>query len=196
MEDFKKNKKFQDTLKTAKELFWKHGIKRVTIEEICKEAGVSKMTFYKFFPNKTELAKTILENLVQISLLDFNELVKSELPFSQKLEKMFLMKIEGMNNFSMELINDIYTNPNLELKEFMEQKKNESIDLITNFYRDAQNQGFIRKDVKIDFLLSYSDQIVKMMENENLMAQYNKPQDFIIEAMNALFFGIVKKSDQ
>lgn len=196
MEDFKKNKKFQDTLKTAKELFWKHGIKRVTIEEICKEAGVSKMTFYKFFPNKTELAKTILENLVQISLLDFNELVKSELPFSQKLEKMFLMKIERMNNFSMELINDIYTNPNLELKEFMEQKKNESIDLITNFYRDAQNQGFIRKDVKIDFLLSYSDQIVKMMENENLMAQYNKPQDFIIEAMNALFFGIVKKSDQ
>ncbi|MDD2564697.1 MAG: TetR/AcrR family transcriptional regulator [Salinivirgaceae bacterium] len=196
MEDFKKNKKFQDTLKTAKELFWKHGIKRVTIEEICKEAGVSKMTFYKFFPNKTELAKTILENLVQNSLLDFNELVKSELPFSQKLEKMFLMKIEGMNNFSMELINDIYTNPNLELKEFMEQKKNESIDLITNFYRDAQNQGFIRKDVKIDFLLSYSDQIVKMMENENLMAQYNKPQDFIIEAMNALFFGIVKKSDQ
>lgn len=196
MEDFKKNKKFQDTLKTAKELFWKHGIKRVTIEEICKEAGVSKMTFYKFFPNKTELAKTILENLVQISLLDFNELVKSELPFSQKLEKMFLMKIEGMNNFSMEFINDIYTNPNLELKEFMEQKKNESIDSITNFYRDAQNQGFIRKDVKIDFLLSYSDQIVKMMENENLMAQYNKPQDFIIEAMNALFFGIVKKSDQ
>lgn len=196
MEQFKNNKKYQDTIKTAKELFWKYGIKRVTIEEICKEAGVSKMTFYKFFKNKTELAKTILENLVQSSLLDFDKLIKSELPFPQKLERIFLMKIEGMNNFSMEFIRDIYTNPNLDLKEFMEQKKIESRDAIINFYKDAQNQGFIRNDVKIDFLLSYADQIVKMMENENLMAQYDKPQDFIIEAMNALFYGIVKKSDK
>lgn len=196
MEQFKNNKKYQDTIKTAKELFWKYGIKRVSIEEICKEAGVSKMTFYKFFKNKTELAKTILENLVQSSLLDFDKLIKSELPFPQKLERIFLMKIEGMNNFSMEFIRDIYTNPNLDLKEFMEQKKIESRDAIINFYKDAQNQGFIRNDVKIDFLLSYADQIVKMMENENLMAQYDKPQDFIIEAMNALFYGIVKKSDK
>ncbi|MDD2549906.1 MAG: TetR/AcrR family transcriptional regulator [Bacteroidales bacterium] len=196
MEQFKNNKKYQDTIRTAKELFWKYGIKRVTIEEICKEASVSKMTFYKFFKNKTELAKTILENLVQSSLLDFDKLIKSELPFPQKLERIFLMKIEGMNNFSMEFIRDIYTNPNLDLKEFMEQKKNESKDSIINFYKDAQNQGFIRNDVKIDFLLSYADQIVKMMENENLMAQYDKPQDFIIEAMNALFYGIVKKSDK
>jgi len=196
MEQFKNNKKYQDTIRTAKELFWKYGIKRVTIEEICKEASVSKMTFYKFFKNKTELAKTILENLVQSSLLDFDKLIKSELPFPQKLERIFLMKIEGMNNFSMEFIRDIYTNPNLDLKEFMEQKKIESRDAIINFYKDAQNQGFIRNDVKIDFLLSYADQIVKMMENENLMAQYDKPQDFIIEAMNALFYGIVKKSDK
>lgn len=196
MEAFKDNKKFQDTLKTAKTLFWKYGIKRVTIEEICAEVPVSKMTFYKFFSNKTELAKTILENLIQSSLLDFNELIKSELPFPKKLKKIFLMKIEGMNNFSMEFINDIYTNPNLGLKEFMEQKKVESQGIIVNFYKDAQSKGFIRKDVKIDFLVSYGDQIVKMMENENLMAQYDEPQDFIIEAMNALFYGIIEKSDK
>ncbi|PID93656.1 MAG: hypothetical protein CSA95_07025 [Bacteroidetes bacterium] len=35
MEAFKENKKFQSTVKKAKELFWKHGIRRVSIEEIC-----------------------------------------------------------------------------------------------------------------------------------------------------------------
>ncbi len=30
----KKNKKYISILKTAKALFWKHGIRRVTIEEI------------------------------------------------------------------------------------------------------------------------------------------------------------------
>ena len=43
MEEFKDNKKFQDIVATAKTLFWKHGIKRVTIEELCKEASASKM---------------------------------------------------------------------------------------------------------------------------------------------------------
>jgi hypothetical protein len=106
------------------------------------------------------------------------------------------MKIEGMNNYSMEFINDIYTNPNLGLKEFMEQKGVESQDIIISFYKDAQNKGFIRKDVKIDFLLSYGDQIVKMMENDSLMAQYDEPQDFIIEAMNAMFYGIIEKNNK
>jgi AcrR family transcriptional regulator len=196
MPDTKINRKQTLILKKAKDLFWKHGIKRVTIEEICAEVPVSKMTFYKFFSNKTELAKTILENLVQSSLKEFEELIKSEMSFTKKLEKIYLMKIEGMNNFSMEFINDIYTNPNLGLKEFMEQKGVESQDIIISFYKDAQNKGFIRKDVKIDFLLSYGDQIVKMMENDSLMAQYDEPQDFIIEAMNAMFYGIIEKNNK
>ena len=44
--------KKEQILKTGKELFWKYGFKLVTIEEICKEAGVSKMTYYKYFTNK------------------------------------------------------------------------------------------------------------------------------------------------
>ena len=58
----KHNKKYKQIIATSKELFWKFGIKRVTVEEICSQAHVSKMTFYKFFPNKIELAKIILKN--------------------------------------------------------------------------------------------------------------------------------------
>ena len=186
----KKNKKYISILKTAKALFWKHGIRRVTIEEICKEATVSKMTFYKFFPNKPDLALTILDNLIQSSIVKFKDIVSSEVPFSQKLEEIFLLKLEGMNNISMEFINDIYTNPELGLKEYMEVQKQKSIKITVDFYKDAQEKGFIRPDVKIDFLLAFSNQIIEMMKNEQLMAQYAQPQDFVIESMNVMFYGI------
>ena len=52
-------------LKIAKKLFWKFGFKRVTIEEVCKEAAVSKMTFYKHFPNKMAVVKTLLQEVFQ-----------------------------------------------------------------------------------------------------------------------------------
>src|SRR5690554_2965809 len=123
MNTHKKNKKYNSILKTAKTLFWKHGFRRVTIEEICKEADVSKMTFYKFFSNKTDLAKTILDNLIQSSRIKFKAIVESKKLFSKKLEDLFLLKVEGMNNISMEFINDVYTNPEMGLKEYMEEQQ-------------------------------------------------------------------------
>ena len=51
--------KREQIVRTGNLLFSKHGLRRVTVEEICREAGVSKMTFYKYFPNKLELFKHI-----------------------------------------------------------------------------------------------------------------------------------------
>ncbi|MEN8122696.1 MAG: TetR/AcrR family transcriptional regulator [Bacteroidota bacterium] len=185
------NPKYKAIFNKAKELFWKHGVKRVSIEEICKEAGVSKMTFYKFFPNKIELAKNILDDLMENSLNRLNELIKSDIPFSEKLKEIFLMKLEGTKNISMEFINDIYNNPQLGLMDYMNELQNKSMGEIVKFYKDAQNKGAIRSDVKIEFILGYTKQIVKMMEDDHLVSLYDQPQDLIMESMNLLFYGIV-----
>lgn len=185
--------KQQDLLSTAKKLFWKYGVKKVSIEEICREANVSKMTFYKFFPNKPELAKTILNESLNASINKFNEIVASDIPFSKKLEAIFIMKIEAVGNFSKEFINDIYSNPGLGLQQFLEEKSNSFRNEVINFYKKAQTRGEIRKEVNIDFILVYSTQMTKLMEDETLMAQYKTPVDFILEVMNLLFYGIVTK---
>ena len=191
MVDLTQNKKYQDIFNTGKDLFWKYGIKRVSIEEICKEAGVSKMTFYKFFPNKIELAKVILDDLMEKSITKVSQLINSDIPFSEKLKDLYLMKLEGIKDISMEFINDIYNNPESGLLTHMEEQRQKSMGVIIDFYKTAQNKGSIRKDVKIDFILAYSKQIIKLMEDEHLVSQYNQPQDLIIESMNLLFYGIV-----
>ena len=58
----KKSKKLCQISQTAETLFKLYGIKRVTVEEICKKANVSKMTFYKYFRNKIELVKHIFNS--------------------------------------------------------------------------------------------------------------------------------------
>ncbi len=52
--------KFVQIVEIASELFRKYGVKRVTVEEICTTAQISKMTFYKYFANKKELADYII----------------------------------------------------------------------------------------------------------------------------------------
>ena len=187
------NPKYQDIFNKGKELFWKYGIKRVTIEEICKEAGVSKMTFYKFFPNKIALVKAILDQVFEGSMEEVNQLILSDIPFSNKLEKIFQLKIEGTKNISLELINDLYSNPELGLVNYMADLQKKSMDVIVNFYKDAQDKGNIKKDIKIDFILSYSFQVVKLLEDENLVSKYETPQEFILEAMNFMFYGLLPR---
>jgi len=42
-----------EILEAAKELFFKHGFKRISIEDICNKADVSRRTFYVYYENKT-----------------------------------------------------------------------------------------------------------------------------------------------
>ena len=184
------NKKYQDILTTAKDLFWKYGIKRVSIEEICKEAKVSKMTFYKFFPNKIELSKTILDDVIGKSMQKWEELVNSEIPFQEKVKELFVIKFEASKNISMEFINDIYKNPELGLQPIIEKYKLKSQSLFIEFLNDSQKKGLIRQDIKIDFILHYVNHSSQIMDDEQLLTKYDHPHDLIMEMMNFLFYGL------
>lgn len=190
----KNNNKYNSITLTAKALFWKYGLKKVSIEEICCEAKVSKMTFYKHFSNKEDLAKKILDTVTEEAVNKFERLTKSNVPFTEKLEKLFLLKLEGMNNISLDFINDIYNNPNSTIAKHMIELQQNFMGSIINFYTNAQKDGYIRKDVNINFILASTAQITHLMKDEALMAQYKQPQDFIIEYMNQLFYGIVDKN--
>ncbi|RLD75839.1 MAG: TetR/AcrR family transcriptional regulator [Bacteroidetes bacterium] len=187
------NPKYQDIFKTGKKLFWKYGIKRVSIEEICKEANVSKMTFYKFFPNKIELAKTIMEVVIGKSLTQFDQLIHSNLSFPEKIKEMFIMKLEGTKDISVEFITDIYKSPDLGMQHYMEKQQQNSLAIFVDFLKDSQEKGLIRKEIKIDFIIFYMKQMSQMIEDEYLVSKYDHPQDLIMESMNFFFYGLLPK---
>ena len=142
MEKVITSKKYEDIKTKGKELFWKYGIKRVTIEEICREAKVSKMTYYKFFANKNELALLILKEIYNDAFQKFEALSHSDIPFSEKLEKIFLMKYEGTKNISLEFINDLYRNPDPEIVAFTNKLQEEATKLRVEFFKTAQKKGY------------------------------------------------------
>src|SRR6056297_3755848 len=94
--------KQRDIIHTAKDLFWKHGVSRVTMQEISDKADVSKMTLYKYYSNKKELALEVLKNEVGKAFSRFEQIIHSDMHFEEKLEQMFLMKIEGTKGISRE----------------------------------------------------------------------------------------------
>jgi len=184
------NKKQEDILNTARELFWKHGFRRVSIEEICKKAGVSKMTFYKYFPNKIELAKSLFNHVAHEGAMSFKEIMQADVPTSEKIKRIILMKTEGTNNISKEFMEDFYLGSEPELKAFVEETTRMIWVEILNDFKDAQQKGIFRSDFKPELMIQISFKFIEMMKDENIAQLYDTPQDMILEFANLITYGI------
>jgi AcrR family transcriptional regulator len=186
----KENAKRESLLDTGRRLFWKYGFRRVTVNEICKEADVSKMTFYRFFENKTDLAKTIFDKEVQNAIDKFNEIIKSDISASEKMKNIIQMKMEGTNDISSEFLMDFYRSSDTGLKEYVEEVTRNSWKEIIEGFRYAQQRGWFRKDFKPEFLFHISQKLVSVWTDVEMLKLYNSPQDLILEFANFFAYGI------
>jgi AcrR family transcriptional regulator len=188
-----KSKKYGNIITTARELFWKHGFRRVTIREICEKAGVSKMTFYKFFPNKIELAKTVFEHEVEKGMNRFSQLMDENISGEEMLKEIILLKVEGTNDISHEFMEDFYMDNEPKLKNFVEEKTKDAWTRLMREWTRAQEKGIFRKDFKPEFLFRVSNKIQELLKDEELAAMYDSTQDFILEFTRFIAYGISKR---
>lgn len=190
MGDIVKNKKRMAILDKSRELFWKYGYRRVTIEEICHEAKSSKMTFYRFFPNKLELARAVFDRVVDDGFRDFRDIIKENSSPSVKINKMLQLKLEGTNDISNEFISDFYDNPELGLTSYIEEKTRAKWAEVIKLFRDGQEDGWIRKDLKVEFLFYYMQKTSAIITDKDLLKLFNSPQDMIMEIASLFVYGI------
>ena len=185
--------KRKQLMHTAKDLFWKYGIRRVTVEEICREANVSKMTFYKHFKNKNELVKSIIYQITEEAMDKYRNLMELEIPFEDKVRETIRMKYEGTDQMSQEFLNDYIPNAEPEMLEFVLHRMQEVMEVVMEDYRKAQQRGDIRKDIKIEFILYFINKMLDLMGDEELKRMYGSPQEMIVELVNFFFYGIMPR---
>lgn len=195
MEDFTQNKKYNDILETARVLFWKYGFKRVSIEEICREAKTSKMTFYKFFPNKLDLAKAVFDSVIGKSITQFKIHLDESTNASELLSKMLQMKRDGTHDISKEFIADFYTNPELGLKDYINEKTQQVWLEMVGDFKLAQERGLFRKDLNIEFFLYFTRKFSDYLDDPYMNQLFPNPQDLVMELTRMSAYGISPYSE-
>ncbi|MDP3452561.1 MAG: TetR/AcrR family transcriptional regulator [Bacteroidales bacterium] len=195
MEIIKRSEKRDSIVSTARTLFWRFGFRKVSIDEICAKSGVSKMTFYRHFPNKTELAKYILKNLIDKSMKEFREIMNSDCSTDERMNRIIRLKLEGVKEISKEFIEDVYTNNNSEIQQFMLQKTEEAWVGFIQEFRNAQDRGVFRKGFKPELLLALSRQMINLLEDKSIMDMYSSPQELIMELTTLTAYGIAPEKE-
>ncbi|MBN1951346.1 MAG: TetR/AcrR family transcriptional regulator [Bacteroidales bacterium] len=188
------NEKYEAILQTAHDLFWKFGIRRVTVEEVCKEAGVSKMTFYRYFSNKNDLAKEVIEKMFSDMYTGYRSLMDQDIPFEEKVKQQLMMKFEGTNEISAELVKDIYGDPGSELFSVWKSRADKIVQVVLDDYKEAQKKGWIRQDLNVEFILYMSNKTVQIASDPQAQAMYPDMQSLIMEIANMFFYGIMPRN--
>lgn len=190
MVEFTNNKKLNSILIAGRELFWKHGFKRVTIEEICQKATVSKMTYYKFFSNKLELARHVFDIEAEKGAAQFRAIIADKIPPAEKIKKMIDMKMKGTYEISREFLMDFYEDPGLGLKDHIEETTKKLWSEIIQDFRKGQSEGVFRKDIKPELILYFSLKMMEFINDAELAKLYDGPMEMIKELAGFFVYGI------
>lgn len=101
------SKRWEETMKeqqiiiAAKRLLGKYGYKRVSMDEIAREAGVTKKTVYSYFKNKEEFLKYFLNEEVQNMKKIVEDTEEEDKSFFENLHKTIceIIKYTQKRNF-------------------------------------------------------------------------------------------------
>jgi AcrR family transcriptional regulator len=139
-------------LEKGTELFFRYGVKTVTMDTIASDLGISKKTIYQHFPDKDSMVYEVVKNFIELDVVKWNELDRL---YSNVIEKMFK---------SFEMTKDLITqmNPRLlfEIQKYFPAAFELFVDhgekyihsnLIADFKKGAQF-GYFRSDVDFELL--------------------------------------------
>lgn len=190
-----KSKSYYTILETAKRLMNKHGVRRISIDELCTEAGLSKMTFYRNFENKTEVALRVMEDVFEKGLEAYRSIMRSDLPFPEKMRQVVDMERKGMHDLGQEFLKDVYQGNEVTLREFLESFSREAMAEYGRDLKQAQKVGWIRKDIKIGLVLTMLGTLHEKIKDPSVTALYDSMEETMISLMDIFFYGILAKSE-
>ena len=183
-------------IKTAGEMFFRLGIRSVSIDDICRELGMSKKTFYVYFDSKD----TLIEQLLQANLDYIAGKMQDLLALNdfRQLVKVFIRRQEAEKNDVRRVPQLVYDLKkyyprqfsDFQLKSFETQK-----NYIMRYLELGVAQGLVRANLNIEltavlFAKIHSDAI---RDFEIIEAHNHNMHQLAHTAMDVLVRGVLSE---
>jgi len=159
--------KEKQILNAARKLFAKFGYKRVSMDEIAKESGVTKKTVYSYFKNKEEFLKYFLNEEVQNMKKIFEEIEQKNNPFFETLHEAIceIIKYTQQRNFLKIIFEELESFKNPVIIENIKIIDNAIQNYIKEKLEIAISQGYIEvQNIDIMSFLIYKMYLALLLE--------------------------------
>jgi AcrR family transcriptional regulator len=182
----KRMHKKEQIVHAAEALFNRYGSKRVTVEEICRQARVSKMTFYKHFSNKVALVRFIRDLYVEEGFRKFDEIKALDIPFADKIDHMTQWKVAFGTRINAEFIREM-----VSIDDVVADVKRRFL----NNLKDARDNGEIRDDIDPEFLWLVTEKLSELVKEGSWKEVFNDFSQYQYQVRTLIFYGLLSRKE-
>ena len=155
-------------LTASEQLFWKYGIRSVTMEDIAKGLGISKKTIYQHFTDKEDILYQVIQQKVDADMTEMNCMaVETANPIEELMMVMEMMR-KNQHEVNPSLIIDIkryYPQAFGLFRRHMDQHIMKSI--LENIQKGI-SQGLYRSDINPAILARMRVEQIELAFNNDL----------------------------
>lgn len=134
------------------DLFWRYGVKSVTMDDIAKELGISKKTIYQHFNDKDAIVKEVVERELDCEQSDMDRLgAEASNPIEEVMRTSDYIRA-SFATVSPVLLHDLKKYHPKAWALFQKHKHEHIIQSISGNLQRGMADGLYRADIDVDVL--------------------------------------------
>ncbi|MDR1331081.1 MAG: TetR/AcrR family transcriptional regulator [Tannerella sp.] len=160
----------EQIVEAAKRLFSQNGVKRVSMNDVAGEAGVSKRTLYELFENKEALLVEILRSVHLYMLASLGQL---EIESRTALDIILLFNQKMLQNptyYCNAFYDDLHRYP--EAVVALQEEKKLLMDRILSLLKRGVDEGIFLPEINYDMIILMAKEYMKMSPPPKVFKRY------------------------
>jgi AcrR family transcriptional regulator len=190
-----KSKNKKERIIDAAVKLWRetHNVKKVSLLDIAREAGVSQTTVYNNFSTREGLIEAVIKYLMRETLEKQWAVVRSDLPIPLKIQSIITVKTSAMQPVLTDILAKLAgdTSTRRYLDEMYEAEMKPMMNEIIN---DGKQQGYIRPDLPNEAVMIYLDMLkVGGLGNTEQLQRIIGDSQLMTGLTHIIYYGLFQK---
>lgn len=177
----------------ARELFFRYGFSKVTMDEAADKLGMSKKTLYKHFPSKEDLLEAVTADHIKECDDELRSLcARKDMDPLEKFRGLMDYIAAQYAKMSDALVHDLRRSAPGIWKRVEESRRDHIHVEFSGLLKEGRQKGIFRKDVDERlFLLIYFETVQRILHPETLAGLPFKPSQVFDAIVKVLFEGLL-----
>lgn len=138
---------FNSILNTSEELFFRVGIKSITMDDIARELGISKKTLYIHVDNKKDLVEKVMQRYIENEALFAQEIKQDALNAIDIIVEIIKHVHKSISNLPHSAIYDLQKYYPKSWKLFIDFKNEFIFNMMIKIIHKGKTEGHFRKNI-------------------------------------------------
>jgi AcrR family transcriptional regulator len=185
-------------LNAAEALFIKHGTNKVSVDDIARKAGVSKVTIYNLFGSKENLAHDCRLSIINRIFGHSRKILTWKKSYLEKVQDIIQYWIDISDKYnteaiSPELLGSQEPESNPEMRKFQENFQN----MYLEFIKEGKKQGDLNPDISDEASSIYLEIFMQgIRASPEIHAKFHSDPKLAHELLQLMLYGFSPTQDK